>query len=146
MFAPPGASCANWKNVKLEVSVIVEPELTAIMMRFDVFETLISVMNHRPDSRSNRTCGSLMPAPPRTELKNVMSLTFSEPRFPSLSNTLKRPFAVTSTCVGPTAPLLSGGMAPDSESRGPRKSVPMVWGVKGPDHTSELQSHSFISY
>jgi hypothetical protein len=48
----PTASCANWKNVKLDAPVIVEPELTAIRIRFEVFEIVISEMNQRPDRRS----------------------------------------------------------------------------------------------
>ena len=48
-----------------------QPELTAMRIRFGWSVQVISVMNHRPDSRSYRTCGSHGEAEPRTGLKNV---------------------------------------------------------------------------
>ncbi len=112
---------------------MIDPELTAIRIRFEHSHgsgTSISVMNHRPERRSYRTCGSLTNVPPGltviTGAKSVWSLTSKGPRVPNLSNTLKRPFDVTITCVRPTAPLLSGGIHPDSATRVPRKFVVML--------------------
>ena len=119
--------------MKLDELVIVGPELTAIRIRFEHSHgsgTSISVMNHRPERRSYRTCGSLTNVPPGltviTGAKSVWSLTLRPPRTPNLLNTLNRPFDTTSTCVGPTAPLLSGGTNPDSDIVGPRKFVVML--------------------
>ena len=58
-----------------------------------------------------------MPEPLSTELKNVLVLTLRLPSPPVLLNDLMRPLTITTTCVGPTAPMLSGGMEPDSEGQ-----------------------------
>ena len=116
--------------MKLELLVIVEPELTAMRTRLGPCAgTLTIVRNQRPDRRSYRTWGSLTSTPPRTELKNVSRSALRPPRLPALSNTLIRPLMYTRTWVGPTSPVLSGGMNPDSESWAPRKLVPTVWEV-----------------
>src|SRR5262245_40318338 len=103
------------------------PELTAtrIALPDSAGLIVISVMNQRPESRSYRTCGSLMSSPAtRTGAQNAASVTFNGPSTPVLSNTLIRPFDPTMTCVGPTAPTLSGGTNPDSESDVPVKLTP----------------------
>ena len=115
---------AKKKNVKLAVEVIVGPELTASMTRLFVADRLTARMNHRPERRSYRTSGSLAPVPFETLVQKVVSETFMAPRTPVLSNTLKRPLAATSTCVGPTSPMLSGGMLPDSLNVGGLRKMP----------------------
>ena len=100
--------------MKLLESVIVGPELTAIMMRLFLRARLTAETIQRPESRSYSTCGSVTSWPFRTELQKVESLTLRAPRVPTLLKTLMRPFTATSTWPGPTEPIESGGTAPDS--------------------------------
>src|SRR5713226_9175521 len=111
---------------------MVGPELTAIITRLGPWlGTLIIVTNHRWESRSYRTWGSLVPRPLRTELKNPSVLALRPPWVPLLSKTLMRPLIVTRIWAGPTSPMLSGGMKKASESWAPRKLVPIVCGLYG---------------
>src|SRR4051812_47820956 len=110
---------------------MVDPELTASTMRLGVF-VVISDTNHRPDNRSYRTRACVSGLPPLTDAKNDASVTLSGPSVPSLSKTLNRPFAATNTCVGPAAPLGSGGTCPDSDAWIPVHDVTMICGSRGP--------------
>ena len=61
-----------------------------------------------------------------TEEKNVSRVASSEPTTPALLNTLMRPLTPTRNCVGPTAPIESGGTNPESPNVAPVKLVPMM--------------------
>ncbi len=70
-----------------------------------------------------------------TELKNTSGSTLSAPSASPVVflKLRKRPFTVTMNCVGPTAPIVSGGTNPGvSEIVAPVKLVPTVCGVDGP--------------
>ena len=70
-----------------------------------------------------------------TELKNTSGSTLSAPSASPVVflKLRKRPFTVTMYCVGPTAPIVSGGTNPAvSEIVAPVKLVPTVCGVDGP--------------
>jgi hypothetical protein len=118
--------------VKLLESVIVDELLIAIITRLLVVSVLTAETIQRPDSRSYSTPGSVTSAPLLTELQKTASVTLSAPRFPCLSNTLIRPLTSTSTCVGLTDPIESGGMYPDSLTWAPRKEVPAIKELLGP--------------
>src|SRR5262245_47605761 len=66
-----------------------------------------------------------------TELQNVPSETLSGPKVPVFVKTLIRPLTCMRICVGPTSPMLSGGMNPDSELPTPLKLTPIVCGAMG---------------
>jgi hypothetical protein len=70
--------------VKLLVLVIVEPELTAIMILLLVAARSIASTNHRPESRSYRISGSLAPPLGLSEAQKVVSATLSDPSTPAL--------------------------------------------------------------
>ena len=48
-----------------------------------------------------------------------------------------RPLTVTRNCVGPTAPIVSGGTSPESDSWAPRKLVLTVCAISGENCTVE---------
>src|SRR5258706_16137709 len=86
-------------------------------------------MNQRPDNRSYRTRGSLVPDVFLTDSKKALVVALSAPRAPVvLSKTLMRLLTPTRNWVGPTAPIVSGGKAPDSPNVDPVKLRPVVWG------------------
>jgi hypothetical protein len=63
----------------------------------------------------------------RTDPKKVSSVAFSVPAVPVLLNTRIRPLTPTRNCVGPTAPMLSGGTKFESALRvAPVKLDPTV--------------------
>src|SRR5512141_769109 len=81
--------------------------------------------------------GSLVLDPLRTLVKNTSGFTLSTPSATPvvLLNVTRRPFTNTTNCVGPTAPMQSGGK--DSVGFMPLsvaavKLVPITCGVKGP--------------
>src|SRR5206468_9722870 len=86
--------------------------------------------NHRPERRSYRTCGSDVPLVlPPTEAKKLSVVVLRDPITPDLLNTRILPLATAITCVGPTAPIESGGMYPESLSCMARKFAPIVCGL-----------------
>src|SRR5262249_16814863 len=117
----------NEKKVKLVLSVMIGPLLTATSTLLFFLECGTSIMttNQRPDSRSKRTLGSegLLTA---CELKKLPVVVFTAPKAPVLSNTLIRPLMQIRIWLGPTAPMLSGGMKPDSDNCAPRKLTPTL--------------------
>src|SRR5215208_2648942 len=95
-------------------------------------------MNQRLDRRSNRTRGSLVKttgAPPesKTDAKKTSGSASTAPSaVPLLLLKLrKRLFTVTMNCVGPTAPILSGGTAAPSARVAPVKLVLGTCGAFG---------------
>src|ERR1700682_1410537 len=100
--------------------------------RFGV-ETVIMVMNQRPVSRSNRIRGSDVPDEFVTELKKMSVVVFSTPSaLPvALSKDLIRPFTTTTYWLGPTVPMESGGMKPESDDWAPRNLVLAACGARG---------------
>src|SRR6266849_8865057 len=76
-------------------------------------------------------CGSLVPELFRTESKKVSVVIFTGPAPPFLVKAFKRPLTMMRICVGPIAPMLSGGMSVDSDSCTPRKLLPGVCGSSG---------------
>ena len=99
--------------MKLAWLVMVGPELTAkTILLFTDSAMEMALRIQRPESLSNRTSGSLMPPAPATEFQNVTSSTFSAPSAvpEALLKVLIRPLIWTTIWVGPTSPMLSGGM------------------------------------
>src|SRR5262249_15367056 len=94
------------------------------------------VTNQRFVARSKRICGSLVPDPFRTLVKNVFVVAL---RTPSATPVLllkltRRPFTAITYCVGPTAPSSSGGNALVGlvpESVAAVKLTPSVCGANG---------------
>src|SRR5438309_9538798 len=92
------------------------------------------VTNQRPEKWSYRTRGSVVRLPDgRTDAKNTsLSALMTPSAVPALVNVLNRPLIVTKNCVGPAAPIVSGGNVPGASARvGPRNLVPGGWGVWG---------------
>src|SRR5215471_15851703 len=112
--------------------MIVGPELTAIITRLLVFSVLTAETIQWPERRSYSTPGSVGSEPLSTDDQKVASLTLSAPRFPCLSNTLSRPFSENRIWVGPTEPIESGGIQPDSLLCTPRNEVPADRSEFGP--------------
>src|ERR1051326_2620532 len=99
--------------------------------------TSIIMMNHRPVARSKRMRGSLVKVPLVEDFTDAKKTSESRLSAPSvvplvLLNDRNRPLTATIYCVGPTAPMLSGGNAPVSFNVAPVKLVLVVCGVNGP--------------
>src|SRR5438128_1052989 len=109
---------------------MVGPLLTAIRTLLFFLECGTSIMttNQRPDNRSNRTRGSEGLLTP-WELKKFAVVVFNAPGAPVLAKTLMRPLTQISIWLGPTAPMLSGGIYPASDNCAPRKLVPTLCAV-----------------
>ena len=137
-MSPAGLSRSCWKKkyVQVEPAVITPASETAIRMRLLAGVTLkfITVTIHRPERRSNRTRGYAVDCPLRTESKNVSVATLRTPSAApdDLRNVRMRPFRATRNCVGPAAPIVSGGKAFVSAEVAPRKLTPSVCGAEGP--------------
>src|SRR5437868_8644699 len=69
--------------------------------------------NQRPDRRSNRTRGPNGDDDPRSDAKNVFVVMLRTPSATpdERSSVLIRPLAATTNCVGPIAPVASGGIS-----------------------------------
>src|SRR4051812_10861598 len=109
---------------------------TEIRMRLlaGVTFRFITVTIQRAERWSNRTRGYAVDCPLRTESKKV---SVAASRTPSaapddLRKVRMRPFRATRICVGPAAPIVSGGKAFVSAEVAARKLTPRVCGADGP--------------
>src|SRR4030095_8959991 len=91
--------------------------LTAIRILFGEL-TLTITTNHFCDILSYLILGSLVPDPLRTELKKLSVVVLITPSTVPVDfvNDLILPFAMATYCVGPTAPILSAGINPASDT------------------------------
>src|SRR5947207_5561792 len=92
--------------------------------------------NQRPESRSYRIRGSLVKFGETGVITEAKKLSIMVSRTPSatplaLLNVRSRPLIATTNCLGPTAPIESGGKAPVSASVAPVKLVDGVWATAG---------------
>src|SRR5262249_15469602 len=96
--------------------------------------------NQRFESRSNLTCGSDVntdsPAPGAlsTDAKKMSGSAFTTPSTAPvvLLKVLSLPLRKTKNCVGPTAPIVSGGKDPVSVGPvAPSNATPSVCGAEG---------------
>src|SRR5439155_1737137 len=84
---------------------------------------------------------SLIPPLPVTEVQKVTSSVSSAPSAtPAFVKVLIRPLTWTRIWVGPTSPMLSGGMNPDSTTPTALKLVPTVCGRSGEPLAFEVDS------
>ena len=91
---------------------MIEPSLTASRILLFDCAVLTSRMNQRPESLSYRTRGSVVMKPTRTELKKESMSASNCPTAPVLLlKTRIRPLTASKYCVGPAAPIASGGNA-----------------------------------
>ena len=116
------------------VLIVITAALLYVMSTRLGVDTLIMVMNQRPLSRSNRIWGSEVPDEFLTDWKKVSVVAFSTPSaLPvALSKDLIRPLTTTTYWLGPTVPMESGGMKPESDNWAPRNLVPVVCAARGP--------------
>ena len=112
--------------------MIVGPLLTASMIRLSDSSVLIPDKIQRWERRSYSTPGSVGSLPFLTGAQKAESEMFEPIWFPCLSKILRTPFTKTSTWLGPTAPIESGGMNPDSLLWAPRKLVDGLTACFGP--------------
>src|SRR5512143_2330806 len=102
----------SWKEKKLQTvdDVTFAASLTAIRIRLFGKVTSIITTNQRCEVRSYRMCGSLVPLE-RTVAKKLSVVAFRKPSATPVALLYDRirPLTTAMNCVGPAAPIESGG-------------------------------------